>query len=115
MKMIVAFVQPFMAEKVVSALHEVEGLSGATFAQVRGFGRGRARAAGASDVTEEDLLGTVPKVRIEAMVSDSLTDRVVRAILESAHTGNRGEGMVCVIPLEHGLRITTGEAGEGAV
>lgn len=113
MKMIVAFVQPFMAEKVVSALHEVEGLSGATFTEVRGFGR--ARAAGAIEVTEEDLFGTVPKIRIEAMVSDGLADRVARAIRDSAHTGNRGDGKVYVIPLERALRITTGEEGERAV
>ncbi len=113
MKMIVAFVQPFMAEKVVAALHVVEGLSGATFTEVRGFGRGR--GARASDVTEEELLGTVPKVRIEAMAPDGLVDRVVCAIRDSAHTGNRGDGKVYVIPLERALRITTREEGEGAV
>jgi nitrogen regulatory protein PII len=38
MKMIVAFVQPFMTEEVVQALHAVEGLSGASFCDVHGFG-----------------------------------------------------------------------------
>ncbi|MBI5368013.1 MAG: P-II family nitrogen regulator [Planctomycetes bacterium] len=113
MKMIVAFVQPFMAHKVVTALHEVQGLSGATFTEVRGFGRGR--AAGAADVTEEDLLGTVAKVRVEVMVPDRLLDRVVRAVHDAAHTGHRGDGKIYVLPLERALRIGGAEEGEGAV
>jgi len=81
MKMIIAFVQPFMAEKVIEALHGVEGLSGATLTKVRGFGRGRARAV--SDVTEEELRGSAPKIRVEAMVLDGLADQVVRAIRDA--------------------------------
>ena len=113
MKMIVAFVQPFMAQKVVSALHEIEGLSGASFSEVRGFGRGR--AAGVSNVTDEELFGTVPRIRVEAMVPDTLADRVVRAVRDAVHTGHRGDGKVCVVPLERCIRIATGDEGEAAV
>ncbi len=34
MKLVIAFVQPFMASKVVHALHQVAGLSGVTLSQV---------------------------------------------------------------------------------
>lgn len=112
MKMIVAFIQPFMARKVVAALHAVGGLSGASFTEIRGFGRGR--AARSADVTEEDLVGTVPKVRVEAMIPARLADQVVRAVREAAHTGNRGDGKVYVISLEAAYRIGTNEEGEGA-
>ena len=53
MKAVVAFVQPFMVARVVEALHQISGLSGATFERARGFGRGRAPQHRASD--EEGL------------------------------------------------------------
>ena len=45
MKMVIAFVQPFMAERVIQALHRIDGLSGATCTRVQGFGRGRGHTA----------------------------------------------------------------------
>jgi nitrogen regulatory protein PII len=39
MKLVVAYVQPFMAEKVIQALQKIDGPSGASFSRVRGFGR----------------------------------------------------------------------------
>lgn len=112
MKMIIAFIQPFMADKVVRALHEIEGLSGATVARVRGFGRGRARGAVGS---EEEIVGTTAKVRVEVMVNDELEERVVRAIEHAARTGRKGDGKVYVTALERAVRIGTGEEGAVAV
>lgn len=113
MKMVIAFFQPFMAPKVVQALHGVAGLSGASFTEVRGFGRGRAK--GGTCTTEEELLGTLPKVRVEAMIPDDLEDLVVQAITAAAHTGNAGDGKVYVAPLTRAVRISTGEVGQTAI
>ena len=111
MRMVIAFVQPFMAPQVVSALHQVPGLTGATFTDVKGFGRGQPTDAPTSEV----LYGTATKVRIEVMVRDDLEAAVVRAIREAAHTGNRGDGKVYVLPVARALRIATGEEGDEAV
>ena len=117
MKVVIAFVQPFMAGKVVQALHAVPGLSGATFTEVRGFGRGRAKGGKKETEVEieEELLGTLSKVRVEAMVPDELEDRVVKAIREAAHTGNRGDGKVYVSSIGRAVRISTVEEGNQAV
>ena len=117
MKVVIAFVQPFLAAKVVQALHAVPGLSGATFTEVKGFGRGRAKGAAKPTETEveEELLGTLPKVRVETMIPDGLEDQVVKAIREAAHTGNRGDGKVYVASIRRAVRISTGEEGEHAV
>lgn len=112
MKSIVAFVQPFMAEKVVHALHAINGLSGATFTRVRGFGRNRAKAA---RFAQEGIVGTSDKVRVEAMIPDALEDRVVQAILAAAHTGKNGDGKIYVAAVERAVRIRTGETGDVAV
>lgn len=112
MKYIIAFVQPFMADKVVHALHAIDGLSGATFTRVRGFGRGRAKA---SPFSAEGIVGTSDKLRVEAMVPDALEDRVVQAIVAAAHTGKIGDGKVYVTAVERAVRIRTGETGDVAV
>lgn len=83
----IAFIQPFRVEKVIDALHAVEGLSGATVTEVRGFGRGRGRRAG-----PEALFGAVTRARIDVMLPDALVDRVVATIRDAAHTGQRGDG-----------------------
>lgn len=111
MKMVVAFVQPFMVDRVMDLLHQVPGLSGATFTEVKGFGRGRPSDRPVSEV----LYGTSDKVRVEVVVWQELEDAVVRAIQGAAHTGNRGDGKVYVLPVTRAVRIATGEEGENAV
>jgi nitrogen regulatory protein P-II 1 len=90
--MIVAFVQPFMTEKVVQALHAVEGLSGASFTTIHGFGRGRGDERGA--IRHQEILGAIKKVRFEVMVTDELLDTVVRTIRDAARTGRKGDGKI---------------------
>jgi nitrogen regulatory protein PII len=113
MKMVIAFIQPFMAEKVVQALHLVDGLSGASLWTVHGFGRGRGDAAGAS--RHEEILGAIKKVRLDVMVPDHLEETVVRVIRKAAHTGRKGDGKIYVTSLERAVRIRTGEEGDPAV
>ena len=108
MKMVVAFVQQFMAPQVIAALHQVPELTGATFTEVKGFGRGRT-----TDTPDPELLyGTTEKVRVEVMVPDDMQNAVVDAIREAAHTGNRGDGKIYVIPVDRAVRIATGQEGE---
>ena len=111
MKIIIAFVQPFMASQVIQALHEVAGVTGASYGPVRGFGRGRSTTA----AMQEALEGGVEKVRFEVMIDDLYEEDVVRAIRNAANTGNDGDGKVYVTSLERALRISTGEEGPGAV
>lgn len=111
MKLVIAIVQEFMAQQVVDALHALPGISGASFSEVRGFGRGRARSGAA----EEELLGTASRTRVEVVVRDSIADSVVEAIRRTAHTGRRGDGKVFVLPVERSVRISTGEEGDAAL
>ena len=111
MRMIVAFIQPFAASDVVTALHRVPGLTGATFTDVKGFGRGRPSEVPTSEV----LYGTADRVRVEVVVRDELADAVAHAIRDAAHTGKRGDGKVYVLPVDRAIRIATGEEGDDAV
>lgn len=111
MKIVIAFVQPFMASQVIQALHEVPGVTGASYGLVRGFGRGRSRTT----AMQEALEGGVEKMRFEVMIDDGLEEEVVRAIRTAASTGNDGDGKVYVTSLDRAVRISTGEEGPGAV
>jgi nitrogen regulatory protein P-II 1 len=57
----------------------------------------------------------VPKVRVEVVADDTLADKVVDAIVESARTGKIGDGKVWVIPVDSVVRVRTGERGGDAV
>jgi len=111
MKMVIAFIQPFMAQQVVHALHRVPGLTGASFTEVKGVGRGRPTDAPSA----EALYGTSNKVRVEVMVREDIADAVVRALHEGAQTGKRGDGKIYVLPVERAVRIATGEEGADGV
>ena len=111
MKLIIAYVQPFKAPHVVQALHEIPGITGATIADARGFGRGR----GTQRPEAEELFGSAERMRVEIVVGDELEDAVVESIREAAHTGNRGDGKIYVVPVTRAVRIATGEEGDNAV
>ena len=112
MKKVEAIIKPFKLDEVKEALHEV-GVSGITVTEARGFGRQKGHTElyrGA-----EYVVDFLPKVKLEVVVDDSLTERVVEAIQNAAQTGRIGDGKIFVIPVEKALRIRTGETDEAAV
>ena len=46
---------------------------------------------------------------IELVIQDAAAEDVIKAIIESARTGEIGDGRVFVIPIEDGYNIRTGE------
>jgi nitrogen regulatory protein PII len=109
MKRVTAYIKPHKLSDVTRALHRIDGLTGMSAADVRGFGRGRAK-----DVPQ-DLVDYVPHVRLEAVCRDEIVEEVVETIRREAHTGLRGDGKIYVAPVEDAIRISTGERGEAAV
>lgn len=112
MRMIVAYVQPFMAPQVMEALQQLPGVTGASSSKSEGFGRGRSVV---DAPVSEELYGTTDKVRLEVVVRDELEDAVVQAIRGAAHTGNRGDGKIFVLQVTKALRIATNDEGILAV
>ena len=112
MKLITAVIKPFRLDDVRNALAEV-GIQGMTVTEVKGFGRQRGHTElyrGA-----EYVVDFLPKVKVEAAVTDDLADRVVEAIIEAAKTGKVGDGKIFVTNLEQVFRIRTGETGDQAI
>lgn len=113
MKEIKAYIKPHKLSEVTLALHRVEGLTGMSVTDVRGFGRGRAKNA--PHRITEDLVDFIPCVKIELICPDEMVDEIVSLIEKTAHTGLRGDGKIYVSDVESAVRISTGERGEKAV
>lgn len=112
MKKIEAVIKPFKLDEVKEALQEI-GLQGITVTEAKGFGRQKGHTElyrGA-----EYVVDFLPKVKIEAAISDELVDSVVEAIEKSASTGKIGDGKIFVFDLEQVVRIRTGETGVDAL
>ncbi len=113
MKEVRAFVQPFLIDKITAALLEMPEFPGMSVSDVRGFGRGMKSSA--SHTLQEELEEFAPKLRLEIFVRDDMAVRVAAAVAAAAHTGNRGDGKVFILPVEAAIRIRTGERGDAAI
>jgi len=117
MKKIEAIVKPFRLEEVRDALEEMDGVSGLSVVEVRGFGRqkGVASASGAAGAGADGVVDFVPKVKLEVVVRDDLAPAVVDCIERAARSGRVGDGKIFVSHVEQAVRIRTGDRGEDAI
>jgi len=53
-------------------------------------------------------------VKLEIVVTDEESEKVVETIMNSARTGRIGDGKIFVIPIAQSVRIRTGEIGSEA-
>ena len=107
-----AFIKPFKLDEVKQSLAAI-GLVGMSVSEVRGCGRQR----GHSEIYRgaEYQLDFMPKIRIELAVGDGQLDEAVEVIMQSAATGEVGDGKIFVSELIVAIRIRTGETGENAL
>jgi nitrogen regulatory protein P-II 2 len=109
MKLITAIIKPFKLDAVREAL-AAAGIDGMTVTEVIGYGRQK----GHTEIYRgaEYQVDFVSKVRIEVAVPDEIADK---AIAESARTGEIGDGKIFVMPIDHAVRIRTGESDSDAL
>lgn len=112
MKLVTAIVKPFKLDEIRDALQRA-GVEGMTVSEARGFGR----QAGHTETYRgaEYAIEFVPKVRLEIVVDDADTDRIIDAIVGAARSGRIGDGKIWVTPVEAVVRIRTGESGAAAL
>jgi nitrogen regulatory protein P-II 1 len=112
MKKIEAIIKPFKLDEVKDALNEI-GIQGMTVTEVKGFGRQKGHTElyrGA-----EYVVDFIPKIKLEIVTSDDLSEKVVKTIEQVAKTGKIGDGKIFVYTVDEAVRIRTGERGETAV
>jgi len=112
MKKIEAIIKPFKLDEVKEALQEA-GIQGLSVIEGKGYGRQKGHTElyrGA-----EYVVDFLPKVKIDVVVDDDQVEGAIEAIVDAARTDKIGDGKIFVSPVEHAIRIRTGETGPDAL
>ena len=113
MNKIEAIIRPDKLSSVTAALADV-GLVGLNTTQVTGRGVQRGVTMSGSH-TASYVVDMLPKVKLEIVVSDADTSKAIDIIIDSARTGNIGDGKIFVSPVTTAFRVRTGEEGDKAL
>lgn len=112
MKKIEAIVRMYKLDEVLHSLYAI-GLKGHSVSEARGYGRQK----GHEEVYRgtRHMINYWSKWRIELVCADEMVELAVKAIMESAKTGDVGDGKIFVSNIEQAYRIRDGVSGEEAV
>lgn len=100
MREVKAIIRPQRVESVMEALLGIPELPGVTVSNVHAYAGSRQDVPEVPpDRREADF------TKLEIVVSVELVDRVVSAISRAAHTGQSGDGIVFVVPVDRFTRI----------
>lgn len=111
-KKIEAIIREDRLEAVKDALTEI-GIIGLNITQVRG--RGRQGGIKLRWRTGSYVVDLLPRVQFNIVLSDDNVEATIEAIRKAAYTGNEGDGLIFVYPVEEVIRISTGERGRAAI
>lgn len=112
MKKIEAAIRHFKLEEVKNALVAC-GVQGMSVSEIRGFGRQK----GHTEIYRgaEYKIDFVPKMKLEIIVKEEQLADVIDAIIESAQTGDVGDGKIFIYDVADAIRIRTRESGQDAL
>ena len=112
MKIVMAVIKPFKLDEVRDALTSI-GVQGLTVTEVKGYGRQK----GHTEIYRgaEYAVSFLPKIKIEVVVPSGTVDKAVEAIVRTARTGQIGDGKIFVSPIDHAVRVRTGETDDSAI
>lgn len=112
MKKIEAIIRPGKLSAIMEAIQKL-GYPGLTVTEVEGHGRQKGITAQWRGKTY--TMELVPKVKLEIIARDDEVDMIVDTIVNTAKTGEIGDGKIFIYPVEDVIRIRTGERGEVAI
>jgi nitrogen regulatory protein P-II 1 len=112
LKKIEAIIREDKLNDVKEALREI-GIVGLNVFEIRGHGRqGGITLVGRSGSYQVDML---IKMQLNIILSEHNLEETIEVILNSASTGQTGDGLIFVYPVEEAIRIRTRERGHEAV
>jgi nitrogen regulatory protein P-II 1 len=112
LKKIEAIIREDKVNDVREALNEI-GIVGMNMFEVRGHGRqGGIQLVGRAGTYQVNML---PKIQINIVLNKRNLDAALEAILKSAYTGEKGDGIIFVTPVEDVIRVRTRERGPDAM
>lgn len=96
--LVVAIIQGDKLGAVEEKLHR-NGVRGITVIKARGFGEHSLH----HDILGRQLMAN--QVKLEIYVAGEQAEHVASAVIEAAHTGSPGDGMVAILPVRHVFSI----------
>ena len=112
MKKIEAIVRSEKLDILIDRLEEA-GITGLNITKVQGYGTQKGHTETYRGVTYRIKLRK--KIKLETVVPDEIKEDVVSTIIETAKTGEVGDGKIFVSNIENAVRIRTGEEGSEAL
>ena len=108
MKKIEAIIRKTKFDDVSEALYSA-GIEFFSFWDVRGVGQAREGRVYRGIVYDTS---TIERTKLSIIVRDKNVTKTVQAILQSARSGEVGDGKIFILPIENSYRIRTGEEGD---
>ena len=112
MKLVIGIVRPDKVNDVLEALYRAE-VRGLSLSRVQGHGGELDRVETYRGTRVK--MGLAEKVRFEIAVAEEFVQPTIDALCDGGRTGEVGDGKIFVVPLDHAVRIRTGEIDHGAV
>ena len=111
-KKIEAIIREEKLSAVQDALRDI-GIVGMNVVEVQGRGRqGGISLTGRTGTYQVDML---PRIQLNIILSDHNVEKTVEIIRRAAQSGNIGDGLIFIYPVEEVVRIRTGERGRTAL
>ena len=108
MKRIDAMIPSMKRSAVIDSILKA-GAQGVTVVESRGKGAGDRPMVGGARGTAKFIAGYNRTDTVTTIVNDSKLDSVVSAIIDIAHTGSKGDGMIFVSTVDEAYKIGTKE------
>lgn len=112
MKRIEAIVRASRFDQVKEALSKRE-INFFTFYEVKGYGHQKGKNMSYRGAIYD--VGYIARIKLEIILSDDFVEAAINAIAESAKTGEKGDGLIIVTPVEDVYNIRTGFTNGQAV
>lgn len=112
MKKIEAIIRPEKLDDVKNALSDI-GIVGLTVEDVKGRGRGAGMLVHGR--TGDYLIDLIPKMKLTIVLSEHNVNVTISTIRKAAYTGEKGDGVIFISPIEEVVRISTDERGSEAL
>ncbi|WP_026691951.1 P-II family nitrogen regulator [Peribacillus kribbensis] len=106
MKKVESIIRPERLTETIKRLKNI-GVTGFTVSQV--VGRGKQKDTHGVYRGKNYNVTLHPKVKLEIVLSDYMVERTIKAIVESAQTGEDGDGKIYVYPIIEAYNIRTGK------
>ena len=103
---IVVLVRPHRLEVVKSAIASLP-ITGMSVSDCRGRGNSAETSRWSDD--EHHLVALPIRSKLEVVIQDELQEEVIAAVLQTARTGEPGDGKIFVLPVEDAIRVRTAE------